>query len=92
MNADLSCVLQLANKLGIAPRHIVYGLNYQESSMRNFQIDRLTYTTLKMALERAQDFCRVERPLIPYDQLMSGEHDLLRLRGRSTRRTRNYDN
>ena len=69
--------LQASEKLGVAEKDIVCGYNYTAEEKRNFQVDRLTYKILDMALHRAQDLCRSDRPLMPsVDELMSGTIDL----------------
>ena len=78
-------MLQASDKLGVAPKDIVPGFNYVQTEERDFQVDRLTYKILDMALRRASDFCMRERPLLPIDDLMRGTCNLERYRSKSTK-------
>ena len=65
-------LLQASSKLGIAAKNITFGYNYVRQTKRDFQVDRLTYKIVQMALERAVDFCKVKRPLLNLYELLSG--------------------
>ena len=65
--------LQAAAALGIAPKDVVHGVNYQDINVRNFEIDRLTYKILDMALHSAHNFCAIPQRMYTFSDLMSGE-------------------
>ncbi len=50
---------QAADKLGVAQKDFIFGLNYTEGEERDFQVDRVMYKILEMALHRAHDFCQL---------------------------------
>lgn len=67
-----------AEKLGTAVKNITFGYNYVNQESRDFQVDRVTYTILEMALHRAQDFCKTPRPLLSLDELLTMSSDPLK--------------
>ena len=58
------CIVQAATALGIAPEDVIHGVNNIDSTTRNFEIDRLTYKILDMALHNAQNFCEIPQQII----------------------------
>lgn len=76
-------VTQAADELGIPIRNISFGCNYVDREDRSFQVDRLTYHILDMAMRCADEFCQRPRPLLPFEQLVSGHIDLEDFRNRS---------
>lgn len=78
------CDLQVADRLGIAPKNITFGYNYVHQEQRDFQADRATYKLLDMALHRANDYCKVARPVLSLDQLLAGTVDLEKYRLENT--------
>ena len=65
--------MQAAAVLGIAQKEIIHCVNYTNSTVRNFEIDRLTYKILDMVLHNAQSFCEAERPLRSMQSLINGD-------------------
>ena len=50
--------------MGIAPKDVFHGVNYQNTTTRDFEIDRLTYKIVEMALHNAQNFCEIPQKLV----------------------------
>jgi hypothetical protein len=48
-----------ARTLNIGPRDIFYNVNYTVEKERSFQIDRLNYSILQEAAERAMGYCSI---------------------------------
>ena len=64
---------QAADALGVAQKDVIHSVNYTQNSTRSFEIDRLTYKILDMALRNAKDFCSVSQPLRSMQNLERGE-------------------
>ena len=72
--AHTECLnLQAATTLGIAPKDVIHGVNYQNTTTRDFEIDRLTYKILDMALHNAKNFCEIPQKLLSMQALISGD-------------------
>ena len=76
-------LMQAADALDIAARSISFGLSYETQEEQDFQVDRLTFKILDMALRRADEFCQRWRPLLPWREVVSGRVDLEEFRNRS---------
>lgn len=61
----------------------MFGYNYVSLEERDFQVDRITYQILEVALRQAHDFCKLHRPLLPFKELISGNVNLEKYRDRS---------
>ena len=77
-------LVQAAAKLGTSVKNITFGYNYVNQETRDFQVDRVTYNILEMALHRAEDFCKVPRPLLSLNELMSMSSDPLKFQSKNT--------
>ena len=65
--------MQAAAALGIAPKDVIHGVNYQNTTTRDFEIDRLTYKVLDMALHNAQNFCEIPQKMRRMQALINGD-------------------
>ena len=65
--------VQAATMLGIAPKSVVHSVNYTEDTARNFEIDRLTYKILDMALHNAKNFCQIPQKLHSMQALINND-------------------
>ena len=61
--------------MGIAAKDVIHSVNYtrSEDTTRNFEIDRLTYKILDMALHNAQNFCEMPQKLRSMQSLVNGD-------------------
>ena len=75
--------MQAAEKLGTAVKNINFGYNYVKQENRDFQVDRVTYTILEMALHRAKDFCKTPRPLLSLEELFAMSNDPVKNQSKS---------
>ena len=67
------CIVQAATALGIAPKDVIHGVNYYDTTTRDFEIDRLTYKILDMALHNAHNFCEIPQKMRSMQALISGD-------------------
>ena len=65
--------MQAANALGIAPKDIIHSVNYTLDTTRGFEIDRLTYKILDMALHNAKNFCEIPQRFRSMQALINGD-------------------
>ena len=65
--------MQAAAALGIAPKEVIHGVNYTQTRVRDFEIDRLTYKILDMALHNACNFCEIPQKLRTMQALINGD-------------------
>lgn len=75
---------QAAEALGTTVKDVTVGYNYVKQDRRDFQVDRVTYTILEMALHRAEDFCRRDRPLPTLEQVLKMPSDPLKYQSQSS--------
>ena len=76
-------VLQAAEKLGTAIKNVTFGYNYVHQENQDFQVDRITYNILEMALHRARDFCRSSRPMLTLQELQTMTTDVIKFQSKS---------
>ena len=48
-------------------------MNYQNTTTRDFEIDRLTYKIMEMTLHNAQNFCKIPQKLVSMRALIDGD-------------------